>query len=206
MHRQHTIRTLLSGSDWVALLTFSIVTLVGTRSLPLPVLTPHSTFPRSITRSITRGAVSRLGHFAVRSETLVRVDAPEVAGVRRRHSRIMLDADKHALPTQMRTEHGMIHVKALGFSNHFAPRDRAALRSGSLPRCVIVRADLNAEDAEFFAKGAEKYSPSRTSATASASSAFKRVLSLDSCSSFDTDSLPMGEWTKVTQRPRVLLA
>jgi len=64
----------------------------------------------------------------------------------------MLDADKHALPTQMRTEHGMIHVKALGFSNHFAPRDRAALRSGSLPRCVIVRADLNAEDAEFFAK------------------------------------------------------
>ena len=40
--------------------------------------------------------------------------------------------------------------------------------------CVIVKADLTAEDAEFFAEDAEKNCPWRTSANTSASSAFKR--------------------------------
>src|SRR5712692_11917810 len=61
--------------------------------------------------------------------------------------------------------------------------------------CVImcdVKSDFTAEDAEVFAKDAEKYCPLRTSASASASSAVKRVLSLASCSSFDTDSTAPG--------------
>ena len=51
-----------------------------------------------------------------------------------------------------------------------------------------IKSDFTAEDAEVFAKDAEKYCPLRTSASASASSAVKRVLSLASCSGFHTAS------------------
>src|SRR5712692_10461360 len=58
--------------------------------------------------------------------------------------------------------------------------------------CVKTRnvdchqAHFTAEDAEVCAKDAEKNCPLRTSASASASSAFKRVASSDSSLKFDT--------------------
>src|SRR6266849_720120 len=67
-----------------------------------------------------------------------------------------------------------------------------AVESVSKLRMRDVKSDFTAEDAEVFAEDAEKYCPLRTSASASASSAVKRVLSLASCSSFDTDSTAPG--------------
>ena len=46
---------------------------------------------------------------------------------------------------------------------------------GSVSRMCGVEANFNAEGAEFFAKG-RREKPSRTSASASASSAFKKIV------------------------------
>src|SRR6266849_2727339 len=67
-----------------------------------------------------------------------------------------------------------------------------AVESVSKLRMRDVKSDFTAEDAEVFAEDAEKYCPLRTSASASASSAVERVLSLASCSSFDKGSYARG--------------
>src|SRR5882724_4804866 len=59
--------------------------------------------PGPVAGAIGRNAITGLGNFTVWSQTVVRVDAPKVAGVGRRHSRVDIGLDKKAFPTQMRT-------------------------------------------------------------------------------------------------------
>ena len=74
----------------------------------------------AVTASIGRIAIAWLGQAAIRSETIMCVDAPEMAGVGWRHRRIVIRLDEHALPAKVWTQRWMINVESFGFRcNHF---------------------------------------------------------------------------------------
>jgi hypothetical protein len=104
---------------------------------------------RSIARAIGRLAIAGFCHFTIRSETVVRMNAPEIAGVGRWHGRIGIGLDEETLPAQMWTKRRMGHVKAFGFGNHLClPRSR---RSENRPF------DSDARDLNFVPVAAQAF-------------------------------------------------
>jgi len=80
-----------------------------------------------MTRSPARRAVARLGEHAIRTDAGLGVHAPEEAIVRRRHSRVVFDADELLLPAQRGAESFASGVEAfvIGKHHHAAPPGKA---------------------------------------------------------------------------------
>src|SRR6185503_5876287 len=72
----------------------------------------------AVTLAIRRRAIARLCKLAVRTKTVLRVQAPKEAVIRRLNRRVVFSRNEHPLPSQTVAQFGVVCIKTLCFGSH----------------------------------------------------------------------------------------